>query len=52
MRVAEDGCCNLLCNCPVYLGLFHFNLIFEANPQKWLNGGITMPNLCVPVELG
>lgn len=50
VMVTEYGHCNLLWNYPVYLGLLHFNLIFEANPQKWLKKGITMSNAHTVVE--
>jgi len=50
MMVTEYGRCNLW-NCPVCLGLLHFNLVFEADPQKWVKGGITMSNPCTVGEL-
>lgn len=52
MMITEYEHCTLLWNYPVCLGLPHFNLIFEANPQKWLKRGITMSNPHMVVKLG
>lgn len=47
-----NGCGNLVWVYLVYLGLLHFNLIFEANSQKWLNRTMSaMSSSYTPVKL-
>lgn len=47
-----NGCGNSVWDYLVYLGLLHFNLIFEANPQKRLNRAMSATsNSYTPVKL-